>query len=239
MEVFQQVRRENLERFLVGRIGGGTQGDIYKVSVDGITAAVKDISTKNILIRLLIGRWLLSREFKIYQKLQGIPGIPRLIKIIDRDSFIFELIEGIPLSRFAKDDPLLPPEFFNRLSELVQNIHARGVVHSDLKHKKNILVNKDYQPYLIDFGASWSAGASWNLPKRWLYNQFHQIDLNAVSKIRHRYIHGHPGTEDRKSILRRNVMEKCSTIYQWFYRLISRKHKVKKRRRPSAFDPDK
>lgn len=234
MDVFQKVHRRNLEMYKADGIGRGTQGNIYKVIVDGCTAAVKDIENKSFLYRLLIGRWLLSREIRIYQRLQGVPGIPRLYGKMDRDGFIFEYVEGVPLSEYAKDAPL-PPQFFDALSDLVRKIHNRGVVHSDLKHKKNILVTGNDQPYLVDFGASWTIASRWNLPKRWVYNQFQQIDLNAVSKIRSRYTHGEPGSLDHQNLVRRNFMEQCSTLYQWIYRFFSSKHKWKRRRkRPTA-----
>ena len=232
MEVLQKVHRSNLKNYKVNRIGKGTQGNIYRILVDGFPAAVKDISNKNIFYRLLIGRWLLRNEYNIYLKLQGTPGIPHIYKIIERDGFIFEYIEGTPLSDFKKDASI-PANFFSSLESLVKRIHDHGVVHSDLKHKKNILVGKDYQPYLIDFGASWIEGPPWNLPKRWLYRQFYQIDLNAVSKIRNRFKNGNPTDLDQENLTKRNFMERCSRIYQTIYRLISKKHKWKRRSRVS------
>jgi predicted Ser/Thr protein kinase len=229
MDVFEQVCRKNLSSYKMDQIGHGTQGAIYKIAVDGYTAAVKDISNKSFVYRALLGRWLLSREFAFYQKLSGVNGVPEPYKKIDRDGFIFEYVEGVPLSHFSKDAPV-PPSFFDSLEDLVREIHSRGVVHSDLKHKKNILVYENNQPYLIDFGASWSASSSWNLPKRWLYSQFQQIDLNAVSKIRNRFVHGNPCLKDHENLVRCNLMERCSRLYQWIYRALSRKHKWKRRR---------
>ncbi len=230
MDVFKGVRRDNLYRYHVDQIGWGHQGSIHKISVEGQTAAVKDIHTRSLTYRLLLGRWLLAREFRIYQRLQGLPGIPRLFHQIDPDGFIFEYVAGEPLSSFAKDAPL-PPSFFDALARLIEAIHLRGVVHSDLKHKKNILVGRDYQPYLVDFGASWMGGSEGNFVKRWLYGQFEQIDLAAVSKIRTRFAAGNPTVDDREILSRRNFMEKCSDLYQWFYRFFSRKHRWKRRPR--------
>lgn len=232
MDVFQKVCRSNLDRFKVDRVGRGTQGNIYKISVDGCAAAVKDITNKNFLYRLFFGRWLLTREIAIYERLQGLPGIPLFYKRIDDDGFIIEYVDGVPLSVFSRD-ALLPVGFFDALADLVDSLHRRGVVHSDLKHKKNILVGKDGQPYLIDFGASWTTASAWNLPKRWFYHQFQQIDRSALSKIRTRYANGSPGAGDEENLARRNFMEKCGTLYQWFYRFFSRKHRWKRRRRPS------
>jgi serine/threonine protein kinase len=230
MDPFEQVRRRNLKQYLAGRIGRGNQGSIYKIHVNGRTAVVKDIAGKSLLYRLLFGRWLLAREYKVYVRLQGLTGIPKLYHTIDRDGFIFEYIEGTPLSDFPKDAPL-PTRFFDALNELVANLHSRGVVHSDLKHKKNILVGMNYTPYLVDFGASFLLGPPWNFGNRWLYRQFQQIDQRAVSKIRRRFLHGNPNEKDLESLRQRNVMEKTSALYQSVYRLFSRKHRWRRRRR--------
>jgi serine/threonine protein kinase len=231
MDVFEKVRRHNLQQYKVDRIGGGHQGSVYRISVDGCVAAVKDIASRHLLYRLLLGRYLLAREYRVYQSLQGLSGIPRLHKKIDADGFIVEYVDGIPLSRFAKDGPL-PGEFFDRLAELVRRVHDRGVVHSDLKHKKNILVGSRGEPYLIDFGASWLESGRWHFLRRWLYRQFRQIDLNAISKIRYRFDAGNPGAVDRNNLAERTVMERCSSVYQFVYRLFSKKHRWRRRKEP-------
>ena len=236
MEPFDAVRRESLASFLVGPIGRGTQGSIFKVAVGGRTAALKDISGRSLAYRLLVGRWLLAREARVYRRLQGIPGVPRFYGSVDADAFLFEYVEGSPLSDYPRD-AALPPAFFDALAELVERIHARGVVHSDLKHKKNILVARGGRPYLIDFGASWTRGAAWNLPARWLYRQFEEIDRSAVSKIRDRFAHGNPQPQDYRNLERRNLMERFGSAYQAVYRLFSRKHAWRRRRARSTGRP--
>ncbi len=230
MDAFRSVQRGNLKSFQTGRIGGGNQGSIFRIRVDGKTAVIKDIAGRSLFYRLLVGRWMLEREYRVYRKLQGLEGIPTLYHKLDRDGFLCEYIVGDPLSSFSRDAPL-PPSFFDALHELVENIHARGVVHSDLKHKKNILVSADHKPYLVDFGASLTRGPRWNLLNRWLYVQFREIDRKAVSKIRRRFSRGNPDEEDLESLRRRNVMERCSTLYQSVYRFFSRKHRWKRRRK--------
>ncbi|OIP64471.1 MAG: hypothetical protein CO150_05860 [Nitrospirae bacterium CG_4_9_14_3_um_filter_53_35] len=227
MDVFDQVDRRNLETYKVSVIGEGNQGDIYKISVDGRIAALKDIAKRNLFYRFFFGRWLLSRECKVYQQLLGLSGIPKLYKVIDKDGFIFEFIDGVPLSKFSKDAPI-PRVFFDALDDLIRRMHDHGVVHSDLKHKKNILVSKGYRPYLVDFGASMILGGTWNPLGNWLYKQFSEIDLKALSKIRNRFVHGNPDDEDKQNLLKRNFMERSGRLYQSIYRLFSRKHKWKR-----------
>ncbi|NOY52230.1 MAG: hypothetical protein GXP58_01250 [Deltaproteobacteria bacterium] len=230
MDAFSSVHRGNLRQFQTDRIGGGNQGTVRRIRVNGKTAVIKDIAGRNLIYRILLGRWMLAREYRIYRKLQGLEGIPALYKKLDRDGFLCEYIAGEPLSSFARNAPL-PASFFNTLNELVEKIHVRGVVHSDLKHKKNILVTADFKPYLVDFGASLIRGPRWNLLNRWFYGQFLEIDRRAVSKIRRRFSRGDPDAEDLESLERRNIMERCSTLYQSIYRFFSPKHRWKRRRK--------
>lgn len=75
---------------------------------------------------------------------------------IDGVDFIaMEYVEGRPLSDFLRRDRR-PPEativgLIRRLAQALQAAHAEGVVHRDLK-PDNILVRKDGEPVLMDFG---------------------------------------------------------------------------------------
>jgi len=178
------VTRKNLHH--LGNIYSGkkAQADIWLAKVNNQLVAVKDYHSKRFLFKLLFGRWLIAREFKIYKKLQGIKGIPKVYKLLDKDAFILEYIDGKDCSYFDKGS--LPEEFFTYLRNLIDEIHAHGIVHCDLKKRTNIIITDKYQPYLIDFAASFSKGGRFNFILNWFYKQFYQDDLNAIAKLKKR-----------------------------------------------------
>jgi len=44
--------------------------------------------------------------------------------------------------------------FYARLRQVISDIHAAGVAHGDLKRKENILVTRNNEPVVIDFGTA-------------------------------------------------------------------------------------
>jgi predicted Ser/Thr protein kinase len=143
---------------------------------------LKDFSTRPMWARALWCRASVRRETRAYEQLHDIPGIPRLIYKLSPDAFIMEFLEGTPLPRRKYRD-VLGMEFFVRLNAVLDEMHARGIAHGDLR-RKNILVGPTGQPCLIDFETSFSKG-------RGLLRQFFEtvtrIDKLTVLKIKSRY----------------------------------------------------
>jgi len=178
----ETVTRETLPP--LGNIypGKQAQANIWLTRINNQLVAVKDYRLKGFLFKILFGRWLIRREFEIYKKLQGIKGIPQVYKLLDKDAFILEYIEGTDCSKLEKGS--LPEVFFSQLKDLIDEIHARGVVHCDLKKRANIIVTNGYQPYLVDFATSFTKGSRFNFIQNWFYKQFYQDDLNSIAKLK-------------------------------------------------------
>jgi predicted Ser/Thr protein kinase len=79
-------------------------------------------------------------------------GIPQPIERIDRFAFIMEFVPGRPILRGEPH----PSSFFSDLERVLREVHARGVVHLDLRHKGNILVSEKGEPFIIDFNSSFA-----------------------------------------------------------------------------------
>ena len=68
--------------------------------------------------------------------------------------FTMEYVEGESLAQRIARQRLSPDEIVRLLSVVaraVDHLHAQGVVHRDLK-PSNILLDRDDQPYVTDFG---------------------------------------------------------------------------------------
>jgi len=97
-----------------------------------------------------LGRAATEREFDNLRRLSGIAGVPKLIGRCGNTGFAYEYIEG----RSLDDCSDIPDGFFDRLRELLDQVHRRNVVYLDLNKRGNILVGDDGRPYLIDFQIS-------------------------------------------------------------------------------------
>ena len=145
--------RKDIERHSTLLVKGSFgKPDLYKVEVGDQIFMVKDVRRRNFFLRWTLGLWLIHKEWKIYSRLKGLKGIPQPVERIDRFAFAMEYIPGVPIER----GKIIPPSFFSNLDQVLKAIHSRGVVHMDLRHKGNILVSDNGEPFLIDFNSSFS-----------------------------------------------------------------------------------
>jgi tRNA A-37 threonylcarbamoyl transferase component Bud32 len=119
---------------------------------DGRNAVVKDFAPRRRWVREVLGRWLTRREAKAYRLLEGSPGVPRLFGVLDPLALVIEYRPGVRMTRDLAGK--LPLEFMPELRDAVGAMHARGVVHLDLRHRSNVLADPQGHPVLIDFASA-------------------------------------------------------------------------------------
>lgn len=49
------------------------------------------------------------------------------------------------------------------------------------------MVSPDHEPIVIDFGTHFRKKSKYRIVNQFLYEQFHQMDLNAVSKLKNQF----------------------------------------------------
>jgi hypothetical protein len=193
--------REQIERigYRVVKDGGPYKADLLEVDLGDGPMAIKDYARKGWLVRR-IGRFQIRRECGAYRWLTSQDGIPALIGRIDRYALALEKIDGRPL-----DDSTCPPEdggaIFERLAAVVRGLHRRGLVHWDLRTRKNVVVGPDRRVYVLDF-----ASAFWLRPRGTahglLFSWLKLVDRAALLKWK-LILGAGPYTPDEEAFLRR------------------------------------
>jgi predicted Ser/Thr protein kinase len=98
-----------------------------------------------------LGRALIEHEISILRYLQQITGVPRLLGRYGKRGLIYKYIPGVSLDQ----RPEIPDEFFDRLEELINQIHRRRVAYVDMNKQGNIILADNGHPCMIDFQISW------------------------------------------------------------------------------------
>src|SRR4051812_2343367 len=139
-------------------LGRGGMGTVYLAQrADGqftkkvAIKILKDgVETDEILRRFQVEREILARLEH--------PNITRLLDAGTTDTgspyFIMEFVEGALITDFARQEDLSSDDaigMFLKVCRAVAFAHHHGVVHRDIK-PRNILVRRDSEPKLLDFG---------------------------------------------------------------------------------------
>ena len=110
---------------------------------------VRDATPAALILRGLANS-LVRREARALAALEGLEGVPRLIRA-DRDRLEREYLDGAPMHHARPRDP----EYFRRAMRLLRRLHTMGVVHNDLAKEPNILVVAGGRPAFVDFQLAW------------------------------------------------------------------------------------
>jgi serine/threonine protein kinase len=165
--------------------GGWGNPDVLLVDAGERQVVVKDFAPRGRWVRRFLAPRLISREEEAYRRLAGVAAVPRLLGRLDRIALVFEYRPGTLLSRSLSGT--LPSEFLGELEEAIQEMHRRGVVHLDLRHRSNILAGIDGRPVVIDFASAlrFDVETVWG---RMLTTLFGWIDRRALDKWRVRLV---------------------------------------------------
>lgn len=178
------------------RTGEGTRPEVVLVRVGSRQAVLKDFSRSAVWFGRVLGPLLAYREARALTLLDGIRGVPRLLRKVSMRALLIEHIDGIPAR--AMPPGSVTPELFDKLEELVRAIHERGVAHCDLRSGGNIVVDSAGQPYLVDFVAHTVRG---NPLWSWVFRRFCQADLVAVLRLKKRLAPALVSADDEHSLL--------------------------------------
>jgi hypothetical protein len=98
---------------------------------------VKDFARKRGWVRAF-GRIQIRREAAAYRWLSGLDGFPAFHGRLDAHALAVEYVEAQQINFFQRHEKRR--DYFERLREIVEAMHARGVIHNDLRAQENVVV---------------------------------------------------------------------------------------------------
>lgn len=167
------------------------RASLRRIDWDGQPAVSKDFFDSPAWYRRTLGRFLIGREAEAYRRLQGVPGIPRLLARPRPDVLVLEYVPGTEVGGLP--DGGLPPQALEQLRETLDGMHREGVLHLDLGHDSNGNLGRETNMiwsewgrlYVVDF-----AGAMFRpLPRR-IFEDLAAHDRLALTKLRRRFFEG-------------------------------------------------
>jgi len=161
-------------------IAESNQGLIVHVTTKTLNLAVKVPRGRGLMWHAR--RLSLLREHAAYQKLTGIPGLPRCFGLFNGCHLALEYIQGLPLRQAVVPDQ---HAFYDRLRGILEAMHRRGVAHGDLKSRQNIMMTDSGAPVIVDLGTAVVRKNGWRPFNRWLFNYLCRIDFNGW--VKHKY----------------------------------------------------
>jgi len=163
-------------------LSSGYQGSAYLYELAGGRKLVLKESGGGFLTGWF-HRLMLQREFRVYQALESVAGVPHSLGRVTDTCLVLEFVDGESLktARHTLEDP---EGFYDRLLQVLHDFHAVGVAHGDLKRKDNVLVTAGERPVVIDFGTA--VRRHGGLVDRLMFRLIRRFDYNAWIKTKYR-----------------------------------------------------
>jgi hypothetical protein len=171
--------RSDFERGPRSRLSEGRWANaiLYCYERDGCSWVVKDFAERSLLVRHLIGRLLVRREFRWLRRVDGLPSAPSGAFRLDAWALAYRFVPGVSLRSTTAS--ALAPGFFPKLEQSIRQLHAQArIVHLDLRNAHNILVTDSGEPLLLDFQSCLGTRLLPPLLRRFA----ERIDLAAIYK---------------------------------------------------------
>lgn len=192
-------------------LSAGNQGKIFLCQQGELPLVIKTPLGTGILKPLY--RWMLRHEYRVYHRLEGVEGIPKCYGLLEDRYLVLEYIKAKTL---RGNEPNADGCFYRALFKLIQDIHARGVAHADLKRKDNILIDDKGKPHIIDFGAASMHHRGLRPINQYWFRLSKRFDLNAWVKHKYRRQYDRISAEDRQ-YLHYTLVERISRFIKKQY----------------------
>lgn len=159
-----------------------------------------------------LGTGICEREIANLRRLADLDRVPRLLSSYGPCGMIYEYIEGQGLDQKQE----LSEDFFEKLRELLKELHRRNMIYVDMNKRDNVIVGADGEPYLIDFQIST------HIPRRilvsrklsdWLLNALKTADIYHLYKLKRKIQPGCLTEQERRISRRRTMLIRLHRLY--------------------------
>lgn len=161
-----------------------SKGDVSLYRVGGRRIAVKDYGARPFIARHTLGRLLIGRECRAYQRAGSAPGLAPFLGRLGPFALATGWIESVPLADLPAG--AAGKEIFDRLDAVIGGLHLRGVAISDLHHR-DVLVAADGAVHVVDLAAACVLGSRPSTLRRRLFERFCAQDRLAAARMRARF----------------------------------------------------
>ena len=201
--------RDDLSRAKISLLRDGRIANavVTRVDLDGRSWTMKDFSSRPWYVRYVVAPFLLRRELSILARLHGVDGVAQTSFRVDRFAMAVSFMEGDSLGKVPPET--VTPTYLEAFEQLLKTMHARGVVHLDVRGTGNVMMRPDGTPGLIDFHASLYTGWMPNCLRRLLED----FDLSGALKKWLKFQPEAMGEARRKELERINRLRKF-----WIFR---------------------
>jgi predicted Ser/Thr protein kinase len=196
------------------KLGSGYQGSVYLFTRGDERLVVKTARGRGLAGALQ--RLMLRSEFRVYERLGGLAGVPECHGMIDGKYLVLEYVAGLPFRGATLEDR---ERFFERLLELIRALHARGVAHGDLKKKDNLLVIDGRDPCIVDFGVAVARRRRFAPLNRYWFRLARTFDYNAWAKLKSSGDLSRLSAEELRLVRRTRVERVASALKSTWLRL--------------------
>ena len=200
----------------------GYQGHVYLYEKNGPRFIVK--APVGWGLGRLIRQAMLRNEYRTYERLAGVLGVPKCYGLFDGRYLVLEWVDGVPIRRARITHPDM---FFTTLLDVIKTLHDVGVAHGDLKKKDNLLVIDGKAPCVIDFGVAVRRKPGFAPLNHYLYNLACRFDFNAWVKLKYNRKYEDILDKDRK-YYNRTMIEEVSHHIKRRYVTLKKKFRGKR-----------